>query len=105
MRKAARRANLELKKKGEQKAAAAKKMKEAEERLRRRGALMTKNQPKISIWLKKEGASSKRKGREWDKEEDKGKGTRRRRRTMKGWKVTEGSDLSNARKTIEERSD
>ena len=73
MRKAARRANLELKKKGEQKAAAAKKMKEAEERLRRRGELMTKNQPKISIWLKKEGASSKRKGREWDKEEERGK--------------------------------
>ena len=73
MRKAARRANLELKKKGEQKAAAAKKKKEAEERLRRRGELMTKNQPKISIWLKKEGASSKRKGREWDKEEERGK--------------------------------
>ena len=60
MRKAARRANLELKKKGEQKAAAAKKKKEAEERLRRRGELMTKNQPKISIWFKKDGARSKR---------------------------------------------
>ena len=73
-----RRANLEIKKKerGERKAAATKKMKEEEERLRRRGELITKKQPKISIYGLRRKEKDRRgppkgKGLEWDKERKK----------------------------------
>ena len=44
----------------EREAAKAKKKKEGEDKLRRRGEMLTRNQPKISEWFGKEGAGSKR---------------------------------------------
>ena len=61
-RKAEKRERLELKKRarGERKAAAEKRRKETAERLKIRGQLLTRNQPKIAIWLKKGGAGLRR---------------------------------------------
>ena len=52
----------------EREAAKAKKKKEGEDKLRRRGEMLTRNQPKIAEWFGKEGAGSKRLPREWGKE-------------------------------------
>ena len=44
----------------EREAAKAKKKTEREEKLRNKGEMLTRNQPKISGWFRKEGAGSKR---------------------------------------------
>ena len=62
MRKVKNREKREQKTKArkEREAAKAKKKTEREEKLRNEGEMLTRNQPKISGWFRKEGAGSKR---------------------------------------------